>query len=641
MSSPISAIKRRACVACTTAKAKCTPQSANLCQRCARLGKSCTYLDLPQTKRKQRQKAAPSRVELLEKKVDQLLSQLATLTQQQNGQTLSPYTSTNDSLPTNSNTNLPSSSHDSSSQGNSTDTDIAALLDAAKDPSHGPNPPTSSVLAGQPSLVDRGLLSPAEAERMLTVFKADFTAKFPFVLIPHGETADELRVREPFLFLCVVAATMGSAHPLRKIVAEEIMNHVTLRIVARSERNLELLRGLLVHCAWYTYPAEKYHPRLLLLIQLCVAIVHDLGLHKRDGLAVDEQRALLGTYWLSVGFYGTLGRPITMKHDGQIDECVKSLASSTTATTEYPSDRWIAPFIHLQSFMATMDEVYASMPASGGSALVQVTRGSLQRQFDNLRTSIEKDLPSCPSLTATALTTELKYTEMRLEDPSLREDLWTTDSATTIRTTMLMTLIQRSKELIQLATELPVSEIPQLTVITNARICAAVGYIPTAVLALLKLLTSSSSTPNQDQIQSILTTADYPTLVTSLATALETKLQHENGKWMLSAADKEMDVVGSLCSKMRLLARCYPYQVRGVVTVVGNDTTRRDGTSLSTTTTSTDHQLDISRDDGEMVSQDWLPDDHSNSIYGDVEGMFNVDDIQWDALLRDFTTGFG
>ncbi|PYH74337.1 uncharacterized protein BO88DRAFT_430921 [Aspergillus vadensis CBS 113365] len=638
MSSPISAIKRRACVACTTAKAKCTPQSANLCQRCARLGKSCTYLDLPQTKRKQRQKAAPSRVELLEKKVDQLLSQLATLTQQQNGQTLSPDTSTNDSLPTNSNTNLPSSSHDSSSQGTPTDTDIAALLDAAKDPSHGPDPPTSSVLAGQPSLVDRGLLSPAEAERMLTVFKADFAAKFPFVLIPHGETADRLRVREPFLFLCVVAATMGSAHPLRKIVAEEIMNHVTSRIVARSERNLELLRGLLVHCAWYTYPAEKYHPRLLLLIQLCVAIVHDLGLHRRGRLGVDEQRALLGTYWLSVGFYGTLGRPITMKRDGQIDECIKSLASSTTIT-EYPSDRWIALFINLQSFMATMDEVYASMPPTGGSALVQITRGSLQRQFDSLRTSIEKDLPSCPPSTATALTTELKYTEMRLEDPSLREDLWTTDPATTIRTTMLMTLIRRSKELIQTVTDLPVSEIPQLTVITNARICAAVGYIPTAVLALLNLITSSSSTPNQDQnqIQSIITTADYPTLVTSLATALETKLQHEQGKRMLSATDKEMDVVGSLCSKMRLLARCYPYQVRAVV---GNDATRRDNMSLSTAT-SMDHQLDVSRDDGEVVPQDWMPDDNNNSIYGDVEGIFNVDDIQWDALLRDFTTGFG
>lgn len=50
-------IKRRACVACTAAKAKCTPQDTDLCQRCARLGKSCTYLDLPQTKRKH--KVAP------------------------------------------------------------------------------------------------------------------------------------------------------------------------------------------------------------------------------------------------------------------------------------------------------------------------------------------------------------------------------------------------------------------------------------------------------------------------------------------------------------------------------------------------------------------------------------------------------
>ena len=57
MNPTISTVKRRACVACTTAKAKCTPQAVNLCQRCARLGKSCTYLDLPQTKRKR--KAAP------------------------------------------------------------------------------------------------------------------------------------------------------------------------------------------------------------------------------------------------------------------------------------------------------------------------------------------------------------------------------------------------------------------------------------------------------------------------------------------------------------------------------------------------------------------------------------------------------
>jgi hypothetical protein len=142
-------------------------------------------------------------------------------------------------------------------------------------------------------------LSEAEAERLVTTFKLELVPNFPFVLIARGETAASLRDREPFLFLCVVVATMGSAHPLRKTVTDEIMKHVTLRVVARSERNLELLRGLLVHSAFYSYPAEKYHPRLLLLIQFCVSILYDLGLHKKPSPNSDEQRALLGTYWLS------------------------------------------------------------------------------------------------------------------------------------------------------------------------------------------------------------------------------------------------------------------------------------------------------------------------------------------------------
>jgi hypothetical protein len=227
-----------------------------------------------------------SRVEVLEKKVDLLMSQLATLTRQ-NGQ-ISPDTS------------YPLTNDLNSSVDHEVDsTDMATLLEAAQDPSHGRAPPTGSVLEGQPSIVDRGLLGEAEAERLVTAFKLELAPLFPFVLIEHSETAASLRNGEPFLFLCVVAATMGGAHPLRKIVANEIMKHVTLRVVARSERNLELLRGLLVHSAFYSYPAEKYHPRLLLLIQFCVSTMHDLGLHRKLSPSPDEQRALLGTYWLS------------------------------------------------------------------------------------------------------------------------------------------------------------------------------------------------------------------------------------------------------------------------------------------------------------------------------------------------------
>ncbi|PYI28663.1 hypothetical protein BP00DRAFT_428198 [Aspergillus indologenus CBS 114.80] len=633
MNATIPAVKRRACVTCTAAKAKCTPQTVNTCQRCARLGKSCTYLDLPQTKRRHKAApAAPSRVEVLERKVEQLMSQLVALSQP-NGHT-SPDTST-----------TPLTTHDGASSRDADadlgSADIAAMLDAAKDSSHGLDPPTGSALAGQPTIVERGLLSAAEAERLVTTFQRDFVLTFPFVVLAHGETAARLRAREPFLFLCVVAATIGSAHPLRKTVAEEIMKHVTCRVVERSERNLELLRGLLVHCAWYSYPAEKNHPRLLLLIQFCVSMVHDLGLHRKPALSSDEQRALLGTFWVSVGVCGTLDRPITMKHDGRTEECLAGIASA-----EHPSDRWIAPFIRLESFLVTMEEVYASVQASGGRMLVQITRGALQRQLDSLRADIEKDLPSYPSSTANAIRIEIKHAELRLEALSLREDLWTAEPASAVRTTMLMDLIQRSQELIRTVSHLPMSEIAQISITTTAHVCAAVGFVPTAVLALLRLITTTPTTPGnpatndsatESQVQAVVDAADYPNLITELANALDTQFEG------MSTAAKEADVTGSLCLKMRLLARCYPYQIRAVV---GSAAAAAAVPPAATATAPS--RPAASGQDTSMMAVDAAneaaitmpPPQVWPSVYGDLDDIFHVDDIQWDSLLSNFT-GFG
>ncbi|EED20847.1 conserved hypothetical protein [Talaromyces stipitatus ATCC 10500] len=596
MEPTVPSVKRRACMACTTAKAKCTPHSVNMCQRCARLGKSCTYLDISQTKRKYR--TSPSRVGLLEKKVEQLTSQLAVLARQ-NGQTL-PDTFT----PLTNNDLHLSRDYEADS------TDIAALLDAAKDPSHGINPPTSSVFEGQPSIVDRGLMSEAEAERLVTTYRLDFVYRFPFVLLASGETAARLRAREPFLFLCVVGAAMSTAHPLRKTVAEEIMKHVTLRVVARSERNLELLRGLLVHSAWYSYPAERYHPRLLLLIEFCVSILYDLRLHRKPGLNPDEQRALLGMYWLSNGLSGSLGRPSIMKHDARIDDCVATLGS-----IGHLSDRCITSFIHLQSFLTTMDQVYASIHASGGRALVQVTRGSLQRQFDSMRVYVEKDLSNCPPSTDNAMRIEMKYAEMRLEELSLRDELWISELTSAVRTTMLMGIIQRSKELMYMIKNLPEPEMNHMTITTSARLCAAIGYMPKAVSTLLNLIsTGSADSTMEAQVQAVVDVAEYPNLVTELANALETKFEG------MSAADKEADIVGSICSKMRLLARCYPYQIRVIVGNAPPSQDARPDTAM------------MAVDANEVTMTQVWP-----SIYGDLDDMFPINDIQWDSLLSDFT----
>ncbi|KOS37587.1 hypothetical protein ACN38_g11626 [Penicillium nordicum] len=205
---------------------------------------------------------------------------------------------------------------------------------------------------------------------------------------------------------------------------------------------------------------------------------------------------------------------------------------------------------------------------------------------------------------------------MRLEELSLRGELWIAEPASAVRTTMLVGVIQRSKELIHMVKNLPVSEIAHMTISTSARICAAVGYIPTAVLTLLNLITSPIDSSMEAQVQAVVDAAEYPKVVTELANALETKCEG------MSAADKETDIVGSLCSKMRLLARCYPYQIRAIVGSAPSQDVSQDTSMIA-----------VHTNEFAVTPQVW-PD---GSTYGDLDDMFPIDDIQWDSLLSDFT----
>lgn len=179
---------------------------------------------------------------------------------------------------------------------------IALLLEAANDDSHGPAPTRTSTVDATPSIIAQGLMTLDEAEHLIQKFRSSFVPVCPFVVLELDDTAARLLEEQPFLFLCIIVATMPSGHRERARVTEQIMAQVTSRVIVGSERNLDLLRGLIVHCAWYSYPAERNHRRLMLFVQLCATIVYDLGLHVNERLTSHEQRSLLGAYWLSIGY---------------------------------------------------------------------------------------------------------------------------------------------------------------------------------------------------------------------------------------------------------------------------------------------------------------------------------------------------
>lgn len=180
---------------------------------------------------------------------------------------------------------------------------------------------------------------------------------------------------------------------------------------------------------------------------------------------------------------------------------------------------------------------------------------------------------------------------------------------------MLIALIQRSKELIHIIRSLPVSEIAQMTIMASARVCAAVGYIPSAVFTLLNLITGATDSAMEAQVKAVVDEADYPNVVTELANVLETRCEG------MSAAEKETDIVGSLCLKMRLLARCYPYQLRATIGAGPSRGSMQDMSAMAAPAT----------DEDAMMPQVWP------STYGDPGDMFPIDGIQWDSLLSNFT----
>lgn len=188
---------------------------------------------------------------------------------------------------------------------------------------------------------------------------------------------------------------------------------------------------------------------------------------------------------------------------------------------------------------------------------------------------------------------------------------------------MLVNLIQRSKDLIQGVNSLPDEEVTSITIATLSHLCSAVGTMATAVLTLIKLVADQASDPpsltSRAEAQSIVDSADYPNLVLRLVQVLETRVHG------VSDADREMDIVGSLCHGMRLLVRYFPYRVRAIIDP--------DVSSAPSGSDSVPNTAAESRDLGEVATSPpvvpFTNDGFDSTIF--------FDDVQWAAIMGEFS----
>jgi hypothetical protein len=162
--------------------------------------------------------------------------------------------------------------------------------------------------------VDAGVIDEQHAHRLVQEFQSSFVWAFPFVVVDVD--AHTLRQREPFLFHAILTVTAYDTPPIQHKLSEQLRHEIG-RVVEQSRKSLGLLQGLLVYGGWYH---GFYHPanqQLTTIVQLCVALVQDLGLSnstkaKRGRFSIAEcsmlnrpqgslaeKRAFLGTCFLT------------------------------------------------------------------------------------------------------------------------------------------------------------------------------------------------------------------------------------------------------------------------------------------------------------------------------------------------------
>jgi hypothetical protein len=163
--------------------------------------------------------------------------------------------------------------------------------------------------------IEAGILDEQHAYRLVEEFRTSFILTFPFVVVEvDGPT---LRNKEPFLFLAILTVTAYETPRIQYMLAGELKLQVA-RVVEHSRKTLGILQGLLVYGAWYH---SFYHPanqQLATILQLCVALVQELGFSKnakakpgkwsiaecasinRSKGSLAEKRAYLGSFFLNV-----------------------------------------------------------------------------------------------------------------------------------------------------------------------------------------------------------------------------------------------------------------------------------------------------------------------------------------------------
>ncbi|KAL4767767.1 hypothetical protein BDW60DRAFT_220279 [Aspergillus nidulans var. acristatus] len=238
--------------------------------------------------------------------------------------------------------------------------------------SHSP----SEVKAGD--VVDKGLISLDEAAALLASFLQFMMPDFPFVVLPATTTADKLRQSAPFLFLAILSVSVTNDLTLKRALDEEVKAALAERtVLMHHPPSLETLQGLLIILAWSQHQVRQrsapqhFSTYLHLAIGLVVNRRLDQPIETRrrqsrrmniseEGIKEGpletlraEQRAAIGCSFLSSCSAIITQERCTFPWAPELEAFAITLAENP----EYDSDQTIIHLVRLQHVLEEIDWV--------------------------------------------------------------------------------------------------------------------------------------------------------------------------------------------------------------------------------------------------------------------------------------------
>ncbi|KAH8179734.1 hypothetical protein LIA77_01253 [Sarocladium implicatum] len=394
--------KARACEACRGLKVRCEPHptdDSQPCKRCQKAGRSCIVL----APTRKRQKKTDSRVADLEKKIDALTATLQARSSAVGGQP----EGTGEGQPVARNeddehrrvsqpwgigpaktwqSSTSHSPHDRPSPGDpprrtSTGTNPTTTLAGQKrkerEPMSPPEQlsersrqsqpqyPSGSYQCRNPDFVERGFITPEQAEELLDRYSKQMVPHFPAILPPRDMSAAELSQTRPVLFAAIMATASSDQADLQRTLQRELMVCFAEKVFIAGEKSLDTVQAILVAVMWYWPPENFEELKFYQLIHSASVMAIDIGLGRRGGSrrteppvalrdpmskrppppnpqSFESRRTWLACYILATNAAMALHRPVLIRWSSFMEESVRILETSPNAL---PSDRHLAQMV--------------------------------------------------------------------------------------------------------------------------------------------------------------------------------------------------------------------------------------------------------------------------------------------------------